>query len=131
MSHSITRRRFVQRSAGLASALATMPACAPADERPNIILLMGDDHGWEETGYNGHAHLRTPVLDAMAATGLRLDRFYAAHPPQTAERHHSSTRHERGIGRRLARDRAQSSRTLPRIRGTTMGACNEQKSWSL
>jgi arylsulfatase A-like enzyme len=53
---------------------------AHAAEHPNIILLMGDDHGWEETGYNGHAYLRTPVLDEMAATGLRLDRFYAAHP---------------------------------------------------
>lgn len=47
---------------------------------PNIILLMGDDHGWEETGYNGHPHLQTPVLDEMAATGLRLDHFYAGHP---------------------------------------------------
>ncbi|MGH9341237.1 MAG: sulfatase family protein [Acidobacteriota bacterium] len=56
--------------------------CAPAqtDERPNFILLMGDDHGWEETGYNGHPYLQTPVLDEMAATGLRLDRFYAAAP---------------------------------------------------
>ena len=49
-------------------------------ERPNIILLMGDDHGWDETGYNGHPHLKTPVLDEMAASGLRLDRFYSAHP---------------------------------------------------
>ncbi|SKA96886.1 Arylsulfatase A [Prosthecobacter debontii] len=48
--------------------------------QPNIILLMGDDHGWEETGYNGHPHVKTPVLDEMAATGLRMDRFYAAHP---------------------------------------------------
>jgi arylsulfatase A-like enzyme len=47
---------------------------------PNIILLMGDDHGWEETGYNGHPHLQTPVLDDMAENGLRLDHFYAAHP---------------------------------------------------
>lgn len=47
---------------------------------PNIILMMGDDHGWEETGYNGHPHVKTPVLDEMAATGLRMDRFYAAHP---------------------------------------------------
>jgi arylsulfatase A-like enzyme len=47
---------------------------------PNIVLMMGDDHGWEETGYHGHPHVQTPVLDAMAATGLRLDRFYAAHP---------------------------------------------------
>jgi arylsulfatase A-like enzyme len=49
-------------------------------EHPNIILLMGDDHGWDETGYNGHPHLKTPVLDQMAATGLRLDRFFSAHP---------------------------------------------------
>ncbi len=48
--------------------------------RTNIILCMGDDHGWDETGYNGHPHLQTPVLDAMAANGLRLDRFYSAHP---------------------------------------------------
>ncbi len=46
---------------------------------PNIILMMGDDHGWEETGYHGHPHVKTPVLDEMAATGLRMDRFYAAH----------------------------------------------------
>lgn len=49
-------------------------------EPPNIILCMGDDHGWEETGYNGHPHLMTPVLDEMATVGLRLDHFYAAHP---------------------------------------------------
>jgi len=49
-------------------------------EQPNIVLLMGDDHGWDETGYNGHPHLKTPVLDEMAAKGLRLDRFYSAHP---------------------------------------------------
>jgi len=48
--------------------------------RPNIVLLMGDDHGWEETGYNGHRYLKTPTLDKMAASGLRMDNFYAAHP---------------------------------------------------
>jgi arylsulfatase A-like enzyme len=53
---------------------------AAADTQPNIVLLMGDDHGWEETGYNGHPHVKTPVLDEIAATGLRFDRFYAAHP---------------------------------------------------
>ncbi|XOV93528.1 MAG: sulfatase [Bacteroidota bacterium] len=48
--------------------------------KPNIILLMGDDHGFEETGYNGHPFVKTPVLDEMAAKGLRLDRFYSGHP---------------------------------------------------
>jgi arylsulfatase A-like enzyme len=47
---------------------------------PNIVLLMGDDHGWDETAYNGHPHLHTPVLDQMALSGLRMDRFYAASP---------------------------------------------------
>lgn len=47
---------------------------------PNIVLLMGDDHGWNETGYNGHPFVKTPVLDEMAAGGLRFDRFYSAHP---------------------------------------------------
>lgn len=47
---------------------------------PNFILMMGDDHGWEETGFNGHPHVKTPVLDEMAASGLRFDRFYSAHP---------------------------------------------------
>jgi len=62
----------------LVAALGTYTAAFAAP--PNIILMMGDDHGWEETGYNGHPHVKTPVLDEMAATGLRLDRFYAAHP---------------------------------------------------
>ncbi len=47
---------------------------------PNVILLMGDDHGWEEVGYNGHAHVKTPALDQMAAGGMRFDRFYSGHP---------------------------------------------------
>jgi arylsulfatase A-like enzyme len=50
---------------------------AQATERPNVILLMGDDHGWEEVGYNDHPYVKTPYLDEMAAAGLRLDNFYA------------------------------------------------------
>ena len=50
------------------------------DLRPNFILCMADDQGYGDVGYYGHPVLRTPVLDEMAATGLRFDRFYAAHP---------------------------------------------------
>jgi arylsulfatase A-like enzyme len=64
---------------GCLSLLAQVVVAATTD-RPNIVLMMGDDHGWEETGYHGHPHVKTPVLDEMARTGLRLDRFYAAHP---------------------------------------------------
>jgi len=64
----------------LVSALFVLPLVgllAAEPPRPNIILLMGDDHGWEEVGYNGHPYVKTPFLDEMAATGLRLDNFYA------------------------------------------------------
>ena len=47
------------------------------EAKPNIILLMGDDHGWEEVGYNDHPYVKTPNLDKMASSGLRLDNFYA------------------------------------------------------
>ncbi len=57
--------------------LLAAAATFAAAEKPNIILLMSDDHGWVETGYNGHPYLQTPVLDEMAATGLRFDRFYS------------------------------------------------------
>ncbi len=60
--------------------VAVSPPLSAAAKAPNIILMMGDDHGWEETGYHEHPHVKTPVLDEMAATGLRMDRFYAAHP---------------------------------------------------
>lgn len=47
---------------------------------PNVVLLMGDDHGWDEVGYNGHPFVKTPALDEMAACGMRFDRFYSGHP---------------------------------------------------
>src|SRR5687767_14268141 len=54
-------------------------AIAAETPRPNILLIMADDQGWGDTGYNGHPELKTPNLDAMAKSGLRLDRFYAGH----------------------------------------------------
>jgi arylsulfatase A-like enzyme len=48
--------------------------------QPNIIFVMADDMGWGQTGYRGHPVLKTPHLDAMAAAGLRFERFYAGAP---------------------------------------------------
>ena len=47
-------------------------------DRPNIILIMADDQGWGDVGFNGHPHLKTPHLDAMAQNGAVFSRFYAA-----------------------------------------------------
>ncbi len=52
----------------------------PADEKPNIVLVMADDQGWGDMAYNGHPVLKTPNFDRAAAEALRFDRFYAAAP---------------------------------------------------
>ena len=64
----------------LLAMLALRPLAAQEEFRPNIVLIMADDQGWGETSYMGHPILKTPNIDAMAANGLRLDRFYAGAP---------------------------------------------------
>lgn len=49
------------------------------DNRPNFVLCMTDDQGWGDVGYNGLKQVATPKLDAMAAAGIRCNRFYAAY----------------------------------------------------
>lgn len=49
-------------------------------ERPHIILVMADDQGWGDTGYNGHPFVQTPAMDEMARNGFVFDRFYAGAP---------------------------------------------------
>ncbi len=61
------------------AALAFAGTAAAAD-RPHIVFVMADDMGWGQTGYRGHPVLKTPHLDAMAANGLRFERFYAGGP---------------------------------------------------
>ena len=60
--------------------LALAGLTSQAAEAPNVVLLMADDMGWAQTGYYGHPHLKTPNLDEMASSGLRMDRFYAGAP---------------------------------------------------
>ncbi len=62
---------------GLSFLLTLEADAAPDLSRPNIVFIMSDDQGWGQVGYRNHPHLKTPHLDAMAANGLRFDRFYA------------------------------------------------------
>ena len=66
--------------AGAIGALATIADAQEQPSKPNFVLVMADDMGWGDVGYNGHPIVRTPVLDAMADQGIRFDRFYAAAP---------------------------------------------------
>lgn len=53
--------------------------CAVNDP-PNIILIMFDDLGYGDLGYQGSQHAITPHIDQMAESSLVFSRFYAAAP---------------------------------------------------
>ena len=60
--------------------LVCFSCSSPGEQKPNILLLMADDMGWGDAGYNGHPVLETPHLDGMADEGLVFHRFYSAAP---------------------------------------------------
>ncbi len=62
-------------------ALLFAPLAALAAEKPNIILIYSDDHGWADLGIQGSdKDIRTPHLDAMARDGVRFTRGYVTAP---------------------------------------------------
>lgn len=60
--------------------LAPAISMASTKERPNIILIMTDDMGWGDVGFNGNKVIRTPHLDSLASQGMVMERFYSAAP---------------------------------------------------
>ena len=48
-----------------------------AAEKPNVIVIMADDLGYETLGTYGGASYDTPVLDRLAANGVRFDHAHA------------------------------------------------------
>jgi arylsulfatase A len=53
--------------------------------RPNIILIMADDQGYETIAANGGTSYKTPNIDRLAANGMRFENAYA-HPLCTPSR---------------------------------------------
>ncbi|RAK00155.1 arylsulfatase A-like enzyme [Larkinella arboricola] len=53
------------------------PERAPVARKPNIILIVSDDLGYGDVGFNGQTKIQTPNLDRMAAEGLVFRQQYA------------------------------------------------------
>lgn len=51
-----------------------------SSKKPNIILIMCDDLGFGDTGFNGNEIIQTPSLDMMANEGVNLTNFHAGGP---------------------------------------------------
>jgi arylsulfatase A len=55
---------------------AVVIAAETPSPRPNVVLIMADDLGYETIGANGGTSYQTPVLDKLAAGGVRFDQCY-------------------------------------------------------
>lgn len=75
------------------TAIATAKSAAPhangrivmqrveaAEMRPNVLLIVTDQHRADHLGCYGNPVLRTPHVDALADRGVAFDRFYVAAP---------------------------------------------------
>lgn len=92
MTDWLSRRTFMERSAlglgGLFSGVLGAPNpdrphtgssdtdARPAEERPNVIMIISDDQGWTDFGFMGHPHIRTPHLDQLASESLVFPNGY-------------------------------------------------------
>lgn len=55
---------------------AVVASLGAAPAKPNVILILADDFGYECVGANGGTSYRTPNLDKLAAGGMRFERCY-------------------------------------------------------
>ena len=66
-------------AASVQKAVAQAQQAAPAGQKPNILVIMGDDVGWFNIGayHQGIMSGKTPNLDKLAAEGMRFTDYYA------------------------------------------------------
>lgn len=73
--------RVGARRQNLRLAFALLPfvlaaALGAAERKPNIVLIMADDFGYECVTANGGQSYQTPHLDRLAATGMRFEQCH-------------------------------------------------------
>jgi len=59
--------------------LGLLEACSPdkrEETKTNIVLIIADDLGWKDVGYNGAKFYESPNIDKLAADGMVFNRFY-------------------------------------------------------
>lgn len=64
----------------LPALLLLLTLAATAAERPNILVIVGDDMGFADVGFHGCKDIPTPHLDALAASGVRFTNGYVTGP---------------------------------------------------
>src|SRR5215468_10199879 len=60
--------------------LAFLPRAGGQTEKPDIVVILADDLGYGDVGYNGCPDIPTPNIDALAAGGALCTNGYCTHP---------------------------------------------------
>jgi arylsulfatase A-like enzyme len=58
----------------------TIAGAAERARQPNILVIVSDDQGYADTGFQGAKDIPTPHLDRLAAGGVRFTNGYVSHP---------------------------------------------------
>ncbi|MFK5920821.1 MAG: sulfatase [Verrucomicrobiota bacterium] len=64
----------------LAIVIAPVNESMAAPQAPNIVFILSDDQAWTDYGFMGHADIKTPHLDQLAARSLVFERGYVSSP---------------------------------------------------
>src|SRR3954470_21181621 len=62
----------------LLGALAAGCVANAADRKPNVLIILSDDVGWAEYGFQGGKDIPTPNIDSIATNGIRFPQGYVA-----------------------------------------------------
>lgn len=74
----MSRRAILAACAVAAASQVAAAATKSAVRRPNILFIMADDMGHADLGCYGSGHIRTPVVDDLAARGVRFSNAYSS-----------------------------------------------------
>jgi len=86
--HGFTRRLSVT-AAVLAAAALAAPRSTPGTDftrRPNVLIFLIDDQRNDTLGCAGHRIIKTPVIDRLAADGVRFSNAFVTTPICAASR---------------------------------------------
>ncbi|MBN2291006.1 MAG: sulfatase [Pirellulales bacterium] len=61
-------------------------AALAGKDKPNFIIILTDDQGYNDLGCFGSRRIKTPIIDRMAAEGMKFTDFYATAPICTPTR---------------------------------------------
>jgi len=78
-----TRRDALRKLSWGAAALAAGPRLlsaesAPAEKKPNVLLIIADDQTWRDNGCYGNPDVKTPNIDRLASEGMRFTHCFTA-----------------------------------------------------